>query len=53
MLDFTGICMPRIFVGRGQALISVLSQFFFAHHLVNPDLMEQRQEVIVPLIRRA
>ncbi|UNK16297.1 DUF6138 family protein [Paenibacillus sp. N3/727] len=25
---------------------------FFARHLMNPDLMEQRQEVIEPLIRR-
>ncbi|KKO52852.1 DUF6138 family protein [Paenibacillus sp. DMB20] len=27
-------------------------EFFFARHLMNPDLMEQRQEVIEPLIRR-
>ena len=26
--------------------------FFFAHHLINPDLMRQQEEVIEPLIRR-
>ncbi|UHA73439.1 DUF6138 family protein [Paenibacillus sp. 481] len=27
-------------------------EFFFAHHLMNPELMEQKREVIEPLIQR-